>query len=474
MRPLAMIGVSTCLRDNVDYLPDTLVSLENAGATAYPKIVFSDGPITKSPRGWSCIATEQRKSSRLNLWAAIRMAVNIGAERLLFFEDDLRATQNAVHRMATVEIPKDTALVSFYDMKEVPSDSRPGLYRSPARGRDGKGFWSLLGTVFPRWMLEYLAAKDPFSVQKDVPHMHGDRTIEDLMAASPWPSFCVHIPCLVRHVGEVSAAHPGAPFAKRHTRNYPGDLFDARQLITADESKLNTLVAVTTSPRPQGLQYLTKTLTDLSLEGAGAHPTKIVVSDGQLDASCPWPAEVMKGPSGTKKALWRLFMMAASMKVDRLVFFEDDIEPCRNAVTRVLGQPSLPGLGCTSYFDYRNLAADSPPGFYLVGPKSAKGGPMWGIQATSVSGEVVEYLARVPQTLMEKLKGFEHGSDTLLTDVLRAYSPYHVRAQHSPCLFEHIGGASTWGNQQMHKATVWKGKEFDALSLPVFGEGTEI
>jgi hypothetical protein len=129
--------------------------------------------------------------------------------------------------MATVPIMDDSMLVTFFDRKEVLEGTPAGLYQSPARGKEGLGFWNTQGLVLPLRSCEFLAERDPFSVWRHRREAHGDRAIEEFMASSPWPQFTVHVPCLVRHIGEVSIAHPDSVFSDRHSRNYPGDDFDA-------------------------------------------------------------------------------------------------------------------------------------------------------------------------------------------------------------------------------------------------------
>jgi hypothetical protein len=140
--------------------------------------------------------------------------------------------------MATVVIPDDVLLVTFYDRKENEERTEPGLHISPARGKMGSGLWNIQGIILPLRSCEYLAALDPFAMWQHNMAAHGDRMIEEYMAISPWPRFAVHVPCLVRHIGRESIAHPDFPFSLRHTRNYAGDDFDAMTLAFGNEKEL--------------------------------------------------------------------------------------------------------------------------------------------------------------------------------------------------------------------------------------------
>ena len=52
-----------------------------------------------------------------------------------------------------------------------------------------------------------------------------------LLSCSPWPLYAAHLPRLVEHVGERSAAHAGwSLHGARQTFEYPGDRFDALTL----------------------------------------------------------------------------------------------------------------------------------------------------------------------------------------------------------------------------------------------------
>lgn len=231
-----LIVVSTC-EGGRPYLWDTLESLERAGALEYERrLLIDDFGFSAERPGWPIVFTRpeptSEPSSRHNLWGAFRLALEKGATRLLFFEDDVLACKNAVHRMATVPIAADVAMVNFHDVKEVSPGSAPGLYRRHVRGRDSHGIWGIQALVLPRRTLEYLVTCDPFGVRVTSKQHHGDRTLEHYLSLSSTPSYAVHIPCLVKHVGEISVAHPGKSLTKRQTSNWPGVDYDAMGSIS--------------------------------------------------------------------------------------------------------------------------------------------------------------------------------------------------------------------------------------------------
>lgn len=231
----ARIVVSTCPREG-NYLPATLASLERAGALNYDREVLVDcpkggGPWPRDPwdSRWPMLRIGHNfPSTRNNLWSAFRTASHLGADRLLYFEDDLVLTRNAVHRMAQVEIPADCAFMTFHDVKEREPGSKAGIYvTADAHGKDGMGFWGAQAMAFPLRTLLYLEGCDPFAVWKTNPQRHGDRTLEHYVSLSRWPRYAIHMPCLVKHMGDISVAHPGKKLEQRPTSNWPGEDYDA-------------------------------------------------------------------------------------------------------------------------------------------------------------------------------------------------------------------------------------------------------
>lgn len=176
---------------------------------------------------------------RTNFWRALRYALNFTWDRILYFEDDIRFVgKRALLRMLTCPILPDEGLVTFHDMKELSHESPYGLYHHPIIGRDGRGLWGLQAAVFPREVVEYLAALDFMGTRADNPRRQCDRVVEDFLKASRWPFMGIHCPSLVRHVGEVSAATPGKPLTpyRQSKREAPAD-FDAGLLVGATETR---------------------------------------------------------------------------------------------------------------------------------------------------------------------------------------------------------------------------------------------
>ena len=168
------------------------------------------------------------------LWWAFRIAWESGYERLIFCEDDVTPCRNAIARVLCTEVPASAAFVDFHDMKELRGRAtNAGLFAVPSMGLNGQGYWGNQCMLFPRRTIGWLLQRDPMSVPRGNPPQGADIALGWLLSRSPWPTYAVHLPRLVRHVGAVSSAHPGSTLdAERATPDYLGDDFDALTLET--------------------------------------------------------------------------------------------------------------------------------------------------------------------------------------------------------------------------------------------------
>lgn len=273
-----LIAVSTCERPTTSniYLWKTLRSLAVSGLTeiSATKVVFSDGPIcsTKSPPDdflivgdinssqiteklnlgpdptdhsrdvtieWELHDTSVRRGARENLWRALRLATaNPGIDRLLFFEDDIKCLgKNALLRMISCPFHETDAFISFFDMKELPYGTSPGLHSIPITGVEGNGFWGLQAVAFPRRTFERLATRDPWAIYTDIPAGASDRVLETYVDETPWQRYSIHSPSLVAHVGHDSAVDPGQPLGGRFSKNPASDEHDGRSYFGRGENR---------------------------------------------------------------------------------------------------------------------------------------------------------------------------------------------------------------------------------------------
>jgi hypothetical protein len=241
------------------------------------------------------------------------------------------------------------------------------------------------------------------------------------------------------------------------------------------------LLCVMTSPRQTS--YLTETLAGLDREGADVFDAKLVVSDGPLEnKDLSWPAAVFDGPSGTRKAFWRVFQLAVERKVDRLVIVEDDVLPCRNALRYIRKFEVPEDLAFVSFFEMKELKdlESVTPGLYSLGLFEM--GPEAGMrkQTRLYCGNQCLLLPRRTLDYLVTCDPFDAGlpEDQWLfpdysSDAVMGWhlsrSPWPRYGTYVPSLVEHIGATSTyWDHRTLdgRQAVVFAGGEFDALNLP--------
>lgn len=229
---MKLVAISTCPSRSVDYLPETLRLLGDAGANRVPTIIFSDGPRKPEdlpwPRGdwFAKIESPNHRGSRRNLQQVLLTAHAWCVRRLVFFEDDVHPCRNAVRRMLSLPIPDEMAFVTAHDHSRVACGAAYGLH---AAGFE-REFQHSQALIFPGSTVRYLAeaiarqrTKHPVAER-----MKADVWLGETLAGGPWTGFGVHVPSLVRHVGFVSIAHENPSATGDH--NYPGDDFDAEAL----------------------------------------------------------------------------------------------------------------------------------------------------------------------------------------------------------------------------------------------------
>ncbi len=220
------IAIATCPR-SPSYVEATASALALAGAAGCAiRLVVVDGRVAPALPGWDVrLGHTERQGVRVTMWRAFRYALEAGADRLIYCEDDIVPCKNAVSRAQTLVIPDDGAFVDLHDLDLREGAEARGLRAAPPFGPSGTGYYGNQFQIFPRRTLEWLARKDPLAVRNCPPPNHADTTLSFLLLRSPWPRYYIHLPRLARHVGVASAAHPGRPSPE--TPGYPGDDFDA-------------------------------------------------------------------------------------------------------------------------------------------------------------------------------------------------------------------------------------------------------
>jgi hypothetical protein len=234
---------------------------------------------------------------------------------------------------------------------------------------------------------------------------------------------------------------------------------------------VNTLVVVLTTARPGGADYLAETLDALDREGADDR-AKYVVSDGPLPGGrwryshldgAGWGVSASFVVRGSRNGHWRALYLAAALDADRLLFFEDDARPVRNAVRYLLDLQVPEGVGMVSCCDIREVAEGAEPGIYV---RPAMGTRRKGFQtsvALVVPGRTVRDLVR--RDPLAYLADRPDTADMALGAALEASAiPYYGVLV--PGLFRHAGDVSCVPGSPIRQARNLPAEPFDALSLP--------
>jgi hypothetical protein len=208
--------------DGVDYLDETIASLEAAGAREFDRIIYSDGEIASCRwshfEGWKRVQhTHGPSGSLLGTLRAFNFFLNgTSAETLLFFEDDILACRNLIEKMASTVIPEDDAFASFFDCNDfvvAPHEGdlcfKPGFHRFLCNGRKANGFWHTQALLLPRRSVRWFVDSHIFGeiqglVDQGKPLPNIDISMGEAFMKSPFKTYLRHYPSLVEHIGDVS------------------------------------------------------------------------------------------------------------------------------------------------------------------------------------------------------------------------------------------------------------------------------
>ena len=243
------IGILTCRRPSgAVYLFDTIAAIDREGAAdVETKAIFVDGDTgfaaeisPRVPPGWSVVPLGRTEFSCGAAAYKEALAQLARARRdVLMFEDDVALCRRAIERMIATEVPPNDGLVSFFDMKEFPPGAAPGLFcirpstaerhavDKPAAA-EYLGLWGSQCYRFPIDVVDWLMAQD-WTAAKLWPHGQ-DLVVGNLVERHPSRSLVAfHVPCLVEHVGQVSAYSPFG-LTGRTATNFAGLEADAMAL----------------------------------------------------------------------------------------------------------------------------------------------------------------------------------------------------------------------------------------------------
>lgn len=224
------VSVLTCATRR-DYLAQTIASLERGGADlADERILFVDGPASayegRFP-DWDVVSVspDAARGARLAMTEVMRRAAREGVELLLYFEDDVIVTRNAIPAMLEIGVPEPLGLVAYCDLMWVGRHLELVAFPGCPKGQgvpDG-GFMGCQALALPRRTLQaFLEWTPPAWLEPDKNNC--DATIG--LIAEQYGIF----DSLANHVGEVSAIYGGRYSRPREVRSWVGEDFDADEV----------------------------------------------------------------------------------------------------------------------------------------------------------------------------------------------------------------------------------------------------
>lgn len=224
-----IVAVISTLRPKENYLGETLTSLDQQGAArADMRFVEFDGPRWLTlPTGWQSFDTTKKRGSRLTYWQIFRRAAAAGAKRLLIFEDDVKASKNAVAWALSATLPQELAFIAMLDVKEWrPWWLKLAIHKVRTIGTCYNVFSGAQALVFPEHIIRAMAQISESEVASFDPH---NKNLHDTMLSVVlWYTghkfYGTTNPSIFAHIGTQSMVAPGT---RVKASNYGGDDFDA-------------------------------------------------------------------------------------------------------------------------------------------------------------------------------------------------------------------------------------------------------
>lgn len=239
-----------------------------------------------------------------------------------------------------------------------------------------------------------------------------------------------------------------------------------------------TLITVVTSKRPGDVDYLTQTLERIEACG-GKNFERWLVCDGTYAERPSFPGwnvfRVPGGPHGTRTMMWTAFEIFAARRGERLLYLEDDLTLCRNAISYAADFEYPGDMGLVTFFDPRHLPGGASPGLYGHSLEH-----FWCSQFISMEKPVVKFLLQYDPCAYRQpdwAKDGRNSSDSVMGHLLRYEEPSAWRrfGVHIPCLADHVGAASIVDAgkpgvailSRGRRASNYPGDLFDAADLPL-------
>lgn len=237
--------VLTC-SDRREYFAATMASIREAGGDSFPgeKNVFIDGTENFKPEDWSWYADQApgwnlcstgkgllspRIGTKPAMLHVLYQAAEASAPYLLYMEDDIVLSKNAIKFVTSMTHPSHLAFISFCDIKNI--GRQTGITMCPGYDFEGPvgegGHWGNQMLLIQGPALQYLKESTTFpdwrisipDHQKAWPKKWEDVVLgmkaSDIMlgvslacSPAPWGRYGVFTPSLAQHIGERSLVNP--------------------------------------------------------------------------------------------------------------------------------------------------------------------------------------------------------------------------------------------------------------------------
>jgi hypothetical protein len=241
------------------------------------------------------------------------------------------------------------------------------------------------------------------------------------------------------------------------------------------------LTVLTTPARPE---YLLGTLA--SIHAAGGHRfvgNRVVFVDGDVNAAPAVPGGWVKltaggGPRGSRRAMWKILNMAAVARAPYLLYFEDDVRLCVNAIAAMSAAVVPRGIAFLTFLNQHEGVSARTGIHCRRADDPTVGHGYWGSQALKIP---LRSLRPFERRHTEPKNQWAYAADEWLGQQLAtAGSAEHHYGIVQPSLVRHIGARTTIPSQQGqtldgHRSGLgYPGDDFDATAnlpanLPVFG-----
>lgn len=213
-------------------------------------------------------------------------------------------------------------------------------------------------------------------------------------------------------------------------------------------------------------QYLAQTIASIDRAGGAEYSgTKVVHVDGPADGIGPFPGwrvvSLSPARSGARRSMLDVMARAAAPGVELLLYFEDDVLLCRNAIRAMLQIGVPEPLGFVSYCDL--LWHPTPPLELRAFPGCPRNAPVSdggfvGCQALALPRRTIERLATTPAPVWID----RNNCDATIGTSSEVYGVVDSLANHvgaDSCIM----GATY---QRLRAVRGWRGEDFDADIVP--------